>query len=728
MARIAPDYRDLAAASSATAPEPAVPRGLKRKRPNTKVACQHCRLRKWACDGDRPQCSSCLKHGVTCVYSSIDKSESHIGILKRENDALRQRSEHLEELLDLLKNSPMDLAQLTLLKLRYADPDSVVGLLRGGSPRNRLSEQKTAHAYLPEIQSHLEFAEMVQHPVAYPMLGMGTDKFPVTSMMPTFPQGQIPPPLKREQSSSDSPKNVPDPLFSDASPAVGAITPEAATIEQQDTHRPNKIQIQLGPQPPPRYPLDPRLGGLNIEFWTNVSISNEFAAGAISLYLETDHPFLGLFDADLFVDSLVSCSLRFCSSLLVNALLSYTSQGYSSKDPSALSRSYEFQSEAEHLLTAGNLSDSLSNLAALTLLWIGHICHGSGKDGLPSVIAGIEMAKRMRLYGVSDTLTTHDWLSEPTEDRSATAHTAWGCFNMSMVQTLYATSVVTKYPPTVPIPGASEGQISPADDAGASKIKFSGPGDTFQSFCKFWKTASTILLKYRPAQGEPNATLEFTLSEYRKIVGLTDLLPKKMSYLSGAESHVFVFQVWFHGLILDIFRPHIADKDQHGFSYFSRSAALPQAIFAASIRQLKQIILVYGNYPESSYDIWWHIALMYVANAVVKERGDPEWRPYFLLCLYHYNILARCFGMVQWIVPGLLTIAVQSGAISSSEAHYMKEEFRTNQRVKRPQGSGAGFVLDMDRAITDWNAAQADSLAAEFEDLSLFNEFTDGIV
>ncbi|EXJ68129.1 uncharacterized protein A1O5_08744 [Cladophialophora psammophila CBS 110553] len=694
MAKIAPDYRNLAQASFASSsitpePAPAPGRGLKRKRPNTKVACNHCRLRRWACDGERPQCSSCRNAGVACVYSSIDKSETHIGILKRENDALRQRSDQLEEFLDLLKNSPMDLAQMSLLKLRHADPASVVGLLRAGDPRNPLSEQKTARAYLPPIQSDLEFERMVRHPVAYPMLGTRTDNFPIMNMTPIFPENQIPLPLI---------KNDPDAPFIES-------CPQPAAVEHEETHRPSKVHIQIGPQPPPRFCVDPRLGGLSIEFWTNVSISNEFAAGAISLYLETDHPFLGLFDADLFIDSL---------------------QGYNSKDPSALRKSYEFQSEAQSLLTAGKLSDSLSNLAGLTLLWIGHICHGSGKDGLPSVDAGIKMAKRMRLFGVSDTLTTSDWSSDSREDQSAMAHTAWGCFNMSMVQTLYATPVVTKYPPMIPIPG--ETQPPPGDDAGKSKIEFSGPGDTFQSFCKFWKTASGILLKYRPVEGKPNATLEFTLSEYHKIVALTNHLPETMSYLSGAASHVFVFQVWFHGLILDIFRPHIADKDQHGFSYLSRGASLPQEIFAASTRQLKQIILIYGNYPESSYDIWWHIALMYVANAVVKERGDPEWRPYFLLCLYHYNILGHCFGMVQWIVPGLLTIAVQSGAMRSSEALYIKEEFRNNQRTNRPQGSGAGFVLDMDRAVTDWNAAQADQLATEFEDLSLFNEFTDGIV
>ncbi|RMZ81257.1 hypothetical protein DV737_g2560, partial [Chaetothyriales sp. CBS 132003] len=119
---------------------------------------------------------------------------------------------------------------------------------------------------------------------------------------------------------------------------------------------------------------------------------------------------------------------------------------------------------------------------------------------------------------------------------------------------------------------------------------------------------------------------------------------------------------------------------------------------------------------------------MSVSNTVVKDRKDPEWRPYFFLCLHQYKILARSFRLVQWIVPGLLTIAVQYGAINSSEANSIKKQFRADQRIRRPEGSGAGFVLDMDLAVTDWRAAQADTLAAKFEDLSLFNEFTTDIV
>ena len=96
---------------------------------------------------------------------------------------------------------------------------------------------------------------------------------------------------------------------------------------------------------------------------------------------------------------------------------------------------------------------------------------------------------------------------------------------------------------------------------------------------------------------------------------------------------------------------------------------------------------------------------MYVASAVAKDhKSNPEWRPYFLLCLYCYNILIRCFRMVQWIVPGLLAIAVQSGAITSREAQYIKMQFRDSRDREiegKPMGGGAGFVLDMDRAVTD---------------------------
>jgi len=78
------------------------------------------------------------------------------------------------------------------------------------------------------------------------------------------------------------------------------------------------------PEPAAKY-CDPRLARLKITFWSAVPVTDEYAAGAISFYLETDHATYGLFDADLFVGDLVSGQPRYCSAFLVNCLLAFAS-------------------------------------------------------------------------------------------------------------------------------------------------------------------------------------------------------------------------------------------------------------------------------------------------------------------------------------------------------------------------------------------------------------------
>jgi hypothetical protein len=66
---------------------------------------------------------------------------------------------------------------------------------------------------------------------------------------------------------------------------------------------------------------DDRLHDLNISYWTDIDVSNDFAAQVISLYLQTDHPILGLFDPYLFIGDLIAMRDRFCSRLLVHSLM-----------------------------------------------------------------------------------------------------------------------------------------------------------------------------------------------------------------------------------------------------------------------------------------------------------------------------------------------------------------------------------------------------------------------
>jgi hypothetical protein len=81
---------------------------------------------------------------------------------------------------------------------------------------------------------------------------------------------------------------------------------------------------KVGPEPASTY-YDKRLAKLNIEFWTTIRVASHYAASAISLYLETDHPVFGLFDAELFITDLIACKFKYCSPFLVSSLLAFAS-------------------------------------------------------------------------------------------------------------------------------------------------------------------------------------------------------------------------------------------------------------------------------------------------------------------------------------------------------------------------------------------------------------------
>lgn len=70
--------------------------------------------------------------------------------------------------------------------------------------------------------------------------------------------------------------------------------------------------------------VDGRLHRLRMSHWTKTPIPDDMARQLLSLYLKTDHPILGLFDADFVIDELVDIRTQFCSPFLVNSLFFWT--------------------------------------------------------------------------------------------------------------------------------------------------------------------------------------------------------------------------------------------------------------------------------------------------------------------------------------------------------------------------------------------------------------------
>lgn len=72
-------------------------------------------------------------------------------------------------------------------------------------------------------------------------------------------------------------------------------------------------------QPSTFYYVD--LANVDFSYWTLVNAEPEFYALILPLYFEAAHAFAGFFDSQLFLDDLVAQRSRYCSSLLVNAVM-----------------------------------------------------------------------------------------------------------------------------------------------------------------------------------------------------------------------------------------------------------------------------------------------------------------------------------------------------------------------------------------------------------------------
>ncbi|KAL9948678.1 hypothetical protein ACHAP6_006005 [Verticillium nonalfalfae] len=186
--------------------------------------------------------------------------------------------------------------------------------------------------------------------------------------------------------------------------------------------------------------------------------------------------------------------------------------------------------------------------------------------------------------------------------------------------------------------------------------------------------------------------------------------------------------LWFHAAILDIFRPFLRDgkAKKTRLTTFSSRKSSAEAAFKASVNQLKRLIVVYrSEYQSSAYTILWHTALIYVANAVLKDTGDPEWRFYFLHCVYGYESLRKSYRLAEAIGRALLAMTLRNGDITGLEARTILQQLK-QRGLDHPSGDiRATFMGDLELAMTNPGEAKVETLAGQFEDVALFQEFID---
>ncbi|KAI9163566.1 nitrate assimilation regulatory protein nira [Paramyrothecium foliicola] len=156
--------------------------------------------------------------------------------------------------------------------------------------------------------------------------------------------------------------------------------------------------------------IDSRLEEVIPSQWTNVSVDDVFMRKLLQLYFLHEYDSLPLFHKDYFLDAMLALDNRFCSALLVNAILAHASTSYTANPDRAQywnprNISYQFFAETKRLWELERLREpSLTTLQAALVMTLILNMGGLDKLGMTYLIQAAAMAHNLQLFDSSNTV------------------------------------------------------------------------------------------------------------------------------------------------------------------------------------------------------------------------------------------------------------------------------------------------------------------------------------
>ncbi|CAG5188986.1 uncharacterized protein ALTATR162_LOCUS12079 [Alternaria atra] len=354
-----------------------------RKRPRLS-ACDACRTRKTKCTNEQPQCSQCIKHQTACRYS-----ETEARVVRKRYEDLKTRMTAHEELFELLRSMPEPEAKEVFQRARSGDKiEEILAHVKNGSLLMQL-------AVAPETNRRYEFpyrSEMPMHLLVPDNQYLGF--YSVRLLVGSVPIGPY-----------------------------CILTPSRCVV--------CTVQIVQDPYLKPIHAAeldDPLLSQVSASKWTNVISNDVLFRRLLSNYFLYCHPLLYCFHMKYFLRDMVAGQTRFCSSLLVNAVLGAAYQTYGA-DPD----------RSKHWLP-----DNLDTTAIVIHL----ICDLIGVDHVGNAFTqqAIAMSQEINLFKSP----TH---IKSKRMRNARILSAWGLFDWCLFEAYHMFRMpLLKDPPEMPFP------------------------------------------------------------------------------------------------------------------------------------------------------------------------------------------------------------------------------------------------------------------------------------
>ncbi|OTA97230.1 hypothetical protein M434DRAFT_387002 [Hypoxylon sp. CO27-5] len=486
------------------------------KRVATPAACEACRKRKSKCTAERPRCSVCVERQTPCEYTTLP-TETHLRAQKRKLTDLEIKCQAYEDLFGILRSRSDEETAQVLQRVRVGeDASTIVKAVQDGDLLLQLSLKpdirfRYEFPYIREMPAHLnQWKNPYLESTLYKKTGMQSPQSPMYL---------------------ESLRNVVD---------------ESHKIYLVPYHT-----VEL---------VDPRISSMGVSSWTTVSSDNTMLRVLLQLYFVFEYPFQPCFHKDMFLEDMFIGSRRFCSPLLVNAILGAAWHGYSRMKNRAEywlpdNLGYRFLAEARRLFDLDQARPTVTTVQAAAIISL--VCIHNGIDEISWFYAykSLEIAQNMSLFSPG--------LNEDKEWQIVAGTTAWCLFNWQTLTTFHTFQPpIIKEPPTRPLPDPDEipayfGEIWVKYPHGREPTRIYN-GIAFKAICQLRVIMNeiTILSFDHPrsfTRMSFSAAIEF---RWRLLAWYKDL-PEPLQACNAAIPSHLKLHIHYHILLISLFEPFV---------------------------------------------------------------------------------------------------------------------------------------------------------------------------
>ncbi|KAI1135321.1 hypothetical protein F5Y05DRAFT_421511 [Hypoxylon sp. FL0543] len=493
------------------------------KRVATPAACEACRKRKSKCTAERPRCFVCVERQTPCEYTTLP-TETHLRAQKRKLTDLEIKCQAYEDLFGILRSRPDEETFQILQRLRTGEDGlTIVKAVQDGDLLLQL-------ALKPDLRFRYEFPyirEMPDHLNQYPNPYLKSTLY--------------------EKTGIHTPKS---PMCLESLRDV---------VEEYD-------KIYLMPYHTVEL-VDPRISSMSVSSWTIVSADNPMLRVLLQIYFVFEYPFHPFFHKDLFIEDMLVGSRRFCSPLLVNAILGAAWHGYSRMKNRADywlpdNLGYRFLAEARRLFDLDQATPSITTAQAAAIINL--TCNFNGIDDISwfYTYKSLEMAQTLSLFSPSPD-ETQEW-------RIAAGTTAWCLFNWQALATFHTFQPpVIKDPPTRPLleiedVSAYFGEIWVKYPLSREPVRIYN-GLLFRAICQFRVIMNEITIQsFMRPRSFHRMSLGAAIDFRARLLAWYEDLPEPLQARNAAIPAHLKLHIHYHILLISLFEPFVQMGYIHG--------------------------------------------------------------------------------------------------------------------------------------------------------------------